>query len=413
MGTNGMEDVWVLDGVRTPIGKHRGALASVRPDDLAAHVLRELLARQAAAKGDLEEVIFGATNQAGEDNRNVARMAVLLADLPYEVTGVTVNRLCASGLEAVVHASRAIAVGDAQVMVAGGVESMTRAPYAMPKADEPFPRTPPPVYDTSLGWRFQNPNMAERFPLISMGETAENVATEYRVSREDQDAFAVESHRKAARAWEAGRFANEIANVRIPATKKGAQDTIVDRDECIRADSTIEALAKLRPVFKKDGSVTAGNSSPLNDGASALLLASGAWVKAHGAKPMARVIASASAGVHPNVMGIGPIPAVRKVLARAGLRADQIDLVELNEAFAAQSLACIRELGLDPAKVNVNGGAIALGHPIGSSGARIIVTLAHEMQKRGARYGLATLCVGVGQGLAVLLEGTGSPSSTP
>lgn len=408
MGTSGMEDVWVLDGVRTPIGKHRGVLSSVRPDDLAAHVLRELLARQVAAKKDLEEVIFGATNQAGEDNRNVARMAVLLADLPYEVTGVTVNRLCASGLEALVHASRAIAVGDAQVMVAGGVESMTRAPYAMPKAEEAFPRTPPPVYDTSLGWRFQNPRMAERFPLISMGETAENVAAEYRISREDQDAFAVESHRKAARAWEAGRFANEIANVRIPAAKRGGQDTIVDRDECIRADSSIEALARLKPVFKKDGSVTAGNSSPLNDGASALLLASGAWVKASGARPMARVIASASAGVHPNVMGIGPIPAVRKVLARGGLRADQIDLIELNEAFAAQSLACIRELGLDPAKVNVNGGAIALGHPIGSSGARIVVTLAHEMQKRRARYGLATLCVGVGQGLAVLLEGTGS-----
>ncbi|MDQ3034824.1 MAG: acetyl-CoA C-acyltransferase [Myxococcota bacterium] len=402
-----MDDALILDGIRTPIGKHRGALASVRPDDLAAHVMRSLMGRNEAAKKDLEEVIFGATNQAGEDNRNVARMALLLADLPYEVTGVTVNRLCASGLEAVVQAARALKLGDAEVMIAGGVESMTRAPYAMAKSDEAFPRTPPTVYDTSLGWRFQNPKMAERFPMISMGETAENVAAEYKVSRADQDAFAVESHAKAARAWEAGRFDDELAKVTIPAAKKGGAETIVDRDESIRPDSSIEALAKLKPVFKKDGSVTAGNSSPLNDGAAAVLLASGRWAKAHGVKPLARVVASATAGVHPNVMGIGPIPAVRKALARAGLRADQIDLVELNEAFAAQSLACIRELGLDPAKVNVNGGAIALGHPIGCSGARIVVTLAHEMKRRGARYGIATLCIGVGQGLAVVLESAG------
>ncbi len=405
--TSGMDDALILDGIRTPIGKHRGALASVRPDDLAAHVMRSLMGRNEAAKKDLEEVIFGATNQAGEDNRNVARMALLLADLPYEVTGVTVNRLCASGLEAVVQAARALKLGDAEVMIAGGVESMTRAPYAMAKSDEAFPRTPPTVYDTSLGWRFQNPKMAERFPMISMGETAENVAAEYKVSRADQDAFAVESHAKAARAWEAGRFDDELAKVTIPAAKKGGAETIVDRDESIRPDSSIEALAKLKPVFKKDGSVTAGNSSPLNDGAAAVLLASGRWAKAHGVKPLARVVASATAGVHPNVMGIGPIPAVRKALARAGLRADQIDLVELNEAFAAQSLACIRELGLDPAKVNVNGGAIALGHPIGCSGARIVVTLAHEMKRRGARYGIATLCIGVGQGLAVVLESAG------
>ncbi|WP_053239067.1 thiolase family protein [Sandaracinus amylolyticus] len=399
-----MEDALILDGLRTPIGKHRGALASVRPDDLAAHVITQLLARNDVAKRGLEEVIFGATNQAGEDNRNVARMASLLAGLPDEVTGVTVNRLCGSGLEAVIQAARALKVGDADVILAGGVESMTRAPYAMAKADEAFPRTPPTVYDTSLGWRFQNPKMAERFPLISMGETAENVAAEHEISRQDQDAFAVESHRKAARAWEANRFADEIAPVSIPSGKKGAPDTIVDRDEGVRPDSSVEALAKLKPVFKKDGSVTAGNSSPLNDGAAAVLLASSKWAKANGAKPLARVVASAVAGVHPNVMGIGPIPATRKVLAKAGLRADQIDLVELNEAFAAQSLACIRELGFDPAKVNVNGGAIALGHPIGCSGARIVVTLAHEMKKRGARYGLATLCIGVGQGLAVVLE---------
>jgi acetyl-CoA acyltransferase len=399
-----MDDALILDGIRTPIGKHRGALSGVRPDDLAAGVLTELLARNEAAKGALEEVILGATNQAGEDNRNVARMASLLADLPYEVTGVTVNRLCGSGLEALIQASRALRLGDHDVMIAGGVESMTRAPYAMPKADEAFPRTPPMVYDTSLGWRFQNARMAARFPLVSMGETAENVAAEHGVSREDQDAFAVESHRKAARAWEEGRFDSQVAKVALPAAKKGAPETFFERDESVRPDSSVEALGKLKPVFKKDGSVTAGNSSPLNDGAAALLLASGRWAKANGAVPLARVVATAVAGVHPNVMGIGPIPATRKLLAKAGMRADQIDLFELNEAFAAQSLACVRELGLDPEKVNVNGGAIALGHPIGCSGARIVVTLAHELRRRGARYGVATLCIGVGQGLAVLIE---------
>ena len=401
-----MQDAVILDGMRSAIGKHRGALSMVRPDDLAASVLGQLLARNATAKSSLDEVIFGATNQAGEDNRNVARMAALLADLPYEVPAVTVNRLCGSGLEAVIQASRALRLGDADVMVAGGVESMTRAPYAMPKGDEAFPRTPPPVYDTSLGWRFPNAKMAARFPLISMGETAENVAAEHSISRADQDAFAALSHQKAAAAQTAGHFDGQIAPIAIPSSKKGAPDDSFTKDECIRADSSVEALAKLKPVFKKDGSVTAGNSSPLNDGAAAVLLASSAWAKAHGVTPLARVVASAAAGVHPNVMGIGPVPATRKVLARAGLRADQIDLVELNEAFAAQSLACIRELGLDPAKVNVNGGAIALGHPIGCSGARIVVTLAHEMKRRGARYGLATLCIGVGQGLAVVLERT-------
>lgn len=399
-----MQDAVILDGMRSAIGKHRGSLAPVRADDLAASVLSQLLARNAEAKENLEEVILGATNQAGEDNRNIGRMATLLAGLPYEVTGVTVNRLCASGLEAVIAASRAIRVGEADVVVAGGVESMTRAPYAMQKTDEAFPRTPPQIFDTSLGWRFQNPKMAARFPLISMGETAENVAEEYKVSRADQDAFAVESHKKAAAAQEARRFDREIAPIAIPSSKKGAPDEVFDKDECVRADSSVEALAKLKPVFRKDGSVTAGNSSPLNDGASALLLTSSRWAKDHGQKPLARIVATAAAGVHPNVMGIGPIPATKKVLERAGLAVKDLDLIELNEAFAAQSLACIRELGLDPAKVNVNGGGIALGHPIGSSGARIVVTLAHELARRGGRYGLATLCVGVGQGVAVIIE---------
>jgi acetyl-CoA acyltransferase len=395
---------YILDGVRTPIGRHRGGLSAVRADDLAAHVLRSLLDRNSTARDAVEEVFFGATNQAGEDNRNVARMAVMLAGLPYEVTGVTVNRLCGSGLEAIIEASRALRLGDHDVVVAGGVESMTRAPYAMPKADEPFPRTPPPVFDTSLGWRFTNPKMAERFPLISMGETAENVAAEYGISREDQDAFAVASHQKAAHAQASNAFERELVPVPLAPSKKGEAPAVFARDESVRADSSVDALAKLKPVFKKDGSVTAGNSSPLNDGASAVLLASSSWVQKTGATPLARIVASAVAGVHPNMMGIGPIPAVQKLLAKTGLRVEDIDRIELNEAFAAQSLACIRTLGLDLAKVNVNGGAIALGHPIGSSGARIVVTLAHELARSGGRYGIATLCIGVGQGLAVLIE---------
>jgi acetyl-CoA acyltransferase len=394
----------ILDAVRTPIGKHRGALSRVRPDDLAAHVLTTLLERTPAAREAIEEVIFGCTNQAGEDNRNVARMAVLLAQLPVEVTGVTVNRLCGSGLEALIQAARAVRCGDHEVIVAGGVESMTRAPYSMAKADDAFKSGPPAIYDTSLGWRYPNPKMAERFPLQSMGETAENVAELHSVSRADQDAFAMASHQKAAAAWEAGLFADEIAPVRLPPAKKGAEGELVSRDESVRGDSTIEKLAKLEPVFRKGGSVTAGNSSPLNDGSSALLVTSAAWANARNLRPLARVVATGVAGVDPNCMGIGPVPATKKALAKAGLRADQIDLVELNEAFAAQSLACIRELGLDPAKVNVQGGGIALGHPIGSSGARIVATLAHAMKRRSARYGLATLCIGVGQGLAVILE---------
>jgi len=403
-----MHEAVLIDAVRSPIGKHRGGLARVRPDDLAAHVLSALLDRNAPAREHVEEVMLGATNQAGEDNRNIARMAAILAGLPYEVTGVTLNRLCGSGLEAVIQASRAIRLGDQSLVVAGGVESMSRAPFAMPKADEPFPRRPPPVYDTSLGWRFPNPKMKERFELISMGATAENVAEKYGVSREDQDAFALDSHQKAAAAWEAGAFAEEVVPVTVPPASKRASETIVERDESIRADSTLAALAKLRTVFREGGTVTAGNSSPLNDGAAVVLMASDAFAKEHGLTPIARVRATAVAGVDPNYMGIGPIPATQKALAKAGLTADDLDLVELNEAFAAQSLACVRELGLDPAKTNVNGGAIALGHPIGCSGARIVGTLLHGMKKRDATLGLASLCIGVGQGLAVVLERVGS-----
>ncbi|MGE0790648.1 MAG: acetyl-CoA C-acyltransferase [Sandaracinaceae bacterium] len=399
-----MTEAVIIDGVRTPIGKHRGGLSSVRPDDLAARAIEGLLARQSAVGEKIDEVIFGDTNQAGEDNRNVARMASLLAGLPYEVPGVTVNRLCGSGLEAVIQAARAIRLGDADVVIAGGVESMSRAPYAFAKADEPFPRRPPVVYDTSLGWRFENPKMAERFDLISMGETAENVAEQFSVSREDQDAFAVHSHQKAAAAWEAKRFLDEVIAVTTPPPSKREPAGSFTEDESVRPDSSMAALAKLAPVFRKGGSVTAGNSSPLNDGAAALLVTSDAWAKAHGVTPIARVRASASAGVHPNTMGIGPIPATRKALERAGVSAKDLDLIELNEAFAAQSLACVRELGLDESKVNVNGGAIALGHPIGCSGARIVVTLVHEMRRRGATLGLATLCIGVGQGLALIVE---------
>jgi 3-oxoadipyl-CoA thiolase len=375
---------------------------------MAAHVLGALLDRNAPAREHVEEVLLGATNQAGEDNRNIARMAALLAGLPYEVTGVTLNRLCGSGLEAVIQASRAIRLGDQDLVVAGGVESMSRAPYAMPKAEEPYPRRPPPIYDTSLGWRFPNPKMKERFELISMGATAENVAEKYGVSREDQDAFALESHQKAAAAWEKDAFADEVVAVTVPPAHKRASATVVERDESIRADSSLEALAKLRAVFREGGSVTAGNSSPLNDGAAVVLMAGDDVAKAHGLTPIARVRATAVAGVEPNYMGIGPIPATRKALEKAGLTADDLDLIELNEAFAAQSLACVRELGLDPSKVNVNGGAIALGHPIGCSGARIVGTLLHAMKKRDATLGLASLCIGVGQGLAVVLERVGS-----
>lgn len=397
-----LRPVYVIDAVRTPIARYAGALAGVRPDDLAAHVIEALQKRQPEAVGRLDHVVFGATNQAGEDNRNVARMALLIAGLPYEIPAVTVNRLCGSGLEAVADAARMIAVGEAECAVAGGVESMTRAPFTMPKQAERFDRTPPPVYDTTLGWRYPNPRLQARFELQAMGETAENVAKKHGITREEQDKFALESHRRAAAAWEAGEFAGEIAPVSVP-QKKG-DPLLFARDEAIRPDTSLESLGKLQPVFRKGGTVTAGNSSPLNDGSAALLLASAEVVQATGATPLARVVATATAGVDPNLMGEGPIPAIRKLLQRSGLRAPNVDLIELNEAFAAQALACLRTLDLDPARVNVRGGSIAIGHPIGCSGARIACSLVHAMKARGASVGVASLCIGVGQGIATLFE---------
>jgi 3-oxoadipyl-CoA thiolase len=397
-----MQQAFVVDAVRTPIGRFRGALASVRPDDLAAHVVRALLARTGTDGARVDEVVFGATNQAGEDNRNVGRMAALLAGLPYATTGVTVNRLCGSGLEAVQYAARAIAAGERDVVIAGGVESMTRAPFVMPKAAEAFDRTPPTVYDTTLGWRFPNPAMAARFPLESMGETAENVAARYEIAREAQDAFALESQQRAVRAQEARAFDAEIVPVEIP-QRKGAP-VVVARDESPRGDTSLEVLAKLPAAFRKGGTVTAGNSSPLNDGAAAVLLVSEAFAKQHGLRPLARIVANAVAGVEPGLMGLGPIPAVRAALARASLSVGEVGTTELNEAFAVQALACIREIGLDPARVNPDGGAIALGHPIGASGARVVATLLHRMRRDRVRYGVASLCIGVGQGIASVFE---------
>jgi 3-oxoadipyl-CoA thiolase len=383
----------VLSAVRTPVGRYGGALAGERPDDLAALVIREAVARAGVPPGEIEDVYFGAANQAGEDNRNVARMAALLAGLPQEVAGVTVNRLCASGLSAVVSACHAVRAGDGELFVAGGVESMTRAPFVTAKPDRAFPRGSQTTWDTTLGWRFPNPRLEEMFPLESMGETGENVAGQFGVSREEQDAFALESQRRHAAAVEAGRFDDELVPV---------GDVV--RDEHPRPDTTLEKLAALRPAFRDDGTVTAGNSSGINDGAAALVVASAEKAAALGVEPLGRFVASAVAGVDPRIMGIGPIPAVRKLLARAGVEAGELDLVELNEAFASQSLEVIRDLGLDPEKVNVNGGAIAIGHPLGMSGARLVVTLLHELRRRGGHYGLATLCVGVGQGQAALFE---------
>jgi acetyl-CoA acetyltransferase family protein len=360
--------------------------------------------RNAALNERLDHLVFGATNQAGEDNRNVARMAGLIAGLPFEVPAVTVNRLCGSGLEAVCDAARRVAMGDADVVVAGGVESMTRAPFSFGKTEEAFSRTPPKIYDTTIGWRFENPRMEARFPLLSMGETAEEVAAKWTIGREEQDTFAVGSQKKAAAAWSAGAFEREVVPVSVPPKGKGAEPVLFARDESPRGDTTVEALAKLPAVFRKGGTVTAGNSSPINDGASAVLVASGETVRELGVEPLARIVSHAAAAVHPSVMGEGPIPAGKKALARAGWAVRDLDLVELNEAFAAQSIACIRGLELDPARVNVNGGAIALGHPIGSSGARILGTLAWAMKTRGAKRGMAALCIGVGQGIAMTLE---------
>ncbi len=397
-----LAQAYLVDAVRTPIGRYRGALAAVRPDDLAATVVRALCDRAPSLASRVDHVVFGATNQAGEDNRNVARMASLLSGLPYEVPAVTVNRLCGSGLEAVTDAVMRVWTGDAEVVIAGGVESMTRAPFVMKKADEPWTRTPPAIFDTTLGWRFENPKMAERFPLQSMGETAENVAEKWHISREEQDAFALESQRKAGAAVAAGAFDKEITRVSLPG-KKGAV-VVVEKDEGPRPDTTLAALAALPTVFKKNGTVTAGNSSPLNDGASAVMVVSEAVLAAENLTPLARVVAFATAGVEPNFMGEGPIPATKRALPRAGWRAGDLDRIELNEAFAAQSIACLRGLELDPSRVNVDGGAIALGHPIGSSGCRILVTLAHGLARRGQKRGLAALCIGVGQGIAMLIE---------
>jgi 3-oxoadipyl-CoA thiolase len=389
----GVSRAVILSGVRTPIGRYGGALSGERPDDLAALVVGEAVARAGVPVDQIEDVYLGCANQAGEDNRNVARMAALLAGLPRSVAGVTVNRLCASGLTAVAAACHAVIAGDGDLFVAGGVESMSRAPFVFAKPDTAFPRGDRIVYDTTLGWRFPNPRMEEMFPLESMGETGENVAERYGVSREDQDAFALASHRRWAAASEAGLFDDELVAVGD-----------VTRDEHPRPDTTLEKLAALKPAFRAGGTITAGNAAGINDGAAALVVASEERARALGVEPLGAFVASAVAGVDPQVMGIGPVPAVRKLLARAGVDAGEIDLVELNEAFASQSLAVIRELGLDHEKVNVNGGAIALGHPLGMSGARLVVSLLHEMRRRDARTGLATLCVGVGQGQAALFE---------
>ena len=383
----------ILSGVRTPVGRYGGVLSGERPDDLAALVIREAVERSGVDGAEIEDVYFGCANQAGEDNRNVARMALLLAGLPDSVPGVTVNRLCASGLSAIVSACHAVSAGEGDLYVAGGVESMSRAPFVFGKPEHGFPRGDRTVYDTTLGWRFPNPRLEELFPLESMGETGENVAERYGVSREEQDAFGLKSQRRWAAAHEAGRFADEL----VPVGE-------VERDEHPRPDTTESKLAALNPAFRKNGTVTAGNAAGINDGAAAVVIASEEKAQALGAQPLGSFVSAGVAGVDPRVMGIGPIPAVRKALARAGVEVSELDLVELNEAFASQSLVVIRELGLDPEKVNVNGGAIALGHPLGMTGARLVVTLLHELRRRGGRYGLATMCVGVGQGQAALFE---------
>jgi 3-oxoadipyl-CoA thiolase len=380
------------------MGRYGGQLKDLRPDDLAAIAIREAVSRAGVEPKEIDDVILGCANQAGEDNRNVARMSLLLAGLPVEVPGQTVNRLCGSGMQATIAAAREIQAGGAKVIVAGGVESMTRAPWVMPKPDGAYPRGPQTAYDTAIGWRLVNPKMAAMYGTLQMGETAERVAQKYEVSREDQDAFALRSHQRALAAQKSGRLAEEIIQVEVP-QKKGEALRLVD-DEGPRADTSLEVLAKLRAAFAENGSVTAGNSSPLNDGAAAIVLMSADEAKRRGLRPIARFVAAAAAGVHPDYMGIGPVPSSLKALQQAGLEPGDMQVVELNEAFASQSLACIRLLGLDEDRVNVNGGAIALGHPLGCSGARLVGTLVREMQQRDARYGLATMCIGVGQGIA-------------
>jgi len=384
------------------MGRYGGQLKDVRPDDLAAIVLKEVCERAHLKPAEVEDVILGCANQAGEDNRNVARMALLLAGFPVDVPGQTVNRLCGSGMQATIAAAREIQVGAADIVIAGGVESMTRAPWVMPKPDGAYPRGPQTVYDTALGWRLVNPKMAELYGTLQMGETAERVAKKYEVSREDQDAFALRSHQRAVAAQESGRLAEEIVPVVV--TQRKGEPIRFSSDEGPRPDSSLDALARLRPAFAKDGSVTAGNSSPLNDGATALVLMSAAKAREHGLKPLARLVASAPAGVHPDYMGIGPVPSSLKALEKAGLQPSDMGVIELNEAFASQSLACVRLLGLDENKVNVNGGAIALGHPLGSSGARLVSTLVRQMVHSDSEYGLATMCIGVGQGIASIWQ---------
>ena len=397
-----MKEAVIVEAVRTPMGRHSGILKDIRTDDLGAYIIAKLVEKTGVNKEEIEDVYFGCTNQAGEDSRNVARNASLLAGLPYTVPGATVNRLCGSGLEAINQAGRAVETDHGDLFVAGGVESMTRGPWVMGKPTVSFQRGDVTIYDSSLGWRFPNKRMGELYSLINNGETAENVADKYRINREDQDVFALSSHKKAVKAQEEGRLRDEIIAVEIP-QRKGAP-LLQDKDEGPRADTSLEKLAGLQPAFRTGGSVTAGNSSPLSDGAAALLIATPQKAEQLRLKPMARIVSSASAGVHPNYMGIGPIPAAQKAMKRAGLTMNQIDLVEINEAFASQVLACARELGIDLNKLNVNGGAIALGHPLGCSGARIMTTLVHEMRKRGSRYGLATMCIGVGQGIATIVE---------
>lgn len=395
-----MKSAFIIDVLRTPIGKYGGSLAGVRPDDLAAHVIRKLIERNPAVDTSrIEDVVFGAANQSGEDNRNVARMALLLAGLPKEIGGVTVNRLCASGLQAIMDATRAVMLGEGELYIAGGVESMSRAPFVMAKATEPFSRKIE-IYDTTMGWRFINSKLSKLYYPYSMGETAENVSEKWKISREEQDKFGLASQQKYRHAHTAGKFTDELVTVPV---QQGKEIIQFEKDEHPR-ETTLEKLAELKPAFKENGTVTAGNSSGINDGAAACLLAGEEAVKQMNLKPMARVVSFAVAGVDPAYMGVGPVPAVQKALKRAGLKISDITLVELNEAFASQSLACIRDLEIDPDLVNVNGGAIAIGHPLGCSGVRISATLLHEMIKRKARYGVATMCIGVGQGAAVVFE---------
>ncbi len=399
-----MPEAVIIEAVRTPMGGYRGALSSIRPDDLAAHVVAAAVERSGIDPAEVTDLYMGAANQSGEDNRDVARMAVLLAGLPVEVPGATVNRLCASGLEAVNQASRSLRLGEGDVYLAGGVESMSRAPWVLPKPESRLARGEQTLYDTTLGWRMINPRMAERYSTEAMGETAENVAERYGVSRADQDAFALRSHKRAIAAREDGCFAEEIAPIEAPGEGRKAPPVTVADDEGPRPDATLEKLAALKPVFREGGSVTAGNASTLNDGAACLVMTSAERAAELGRDPLARILATGVAGVDPAVMGIGPIPAIGRALDAAGLRMSDIDLIEINEAFAAQVLACSRELGIDEEKLNVNGGAIALGHPLGCSGARLMTTMARELRRRGGRYGVVSLCVGVGQGLATVIE---------